>query len=63
MRCKTLLGTAPFAAPLSRSHGDFSGQLRCRSTTSSVRSTLLGEAGWHRGDFAEPRTLNDALNL
>jgi hypothetical protein len=26
-----------------------------------VRSTLLGEAGWHRGDFAEPRTLNDTL--
>jgi len=24
-----------------------------------VRSTLLGEAGWHRADFAEARTLYD----
>jgi len=32
--------------------------LRCRSLASSVRSTLLGEAGWHRANFAETRTLD-----
>jgi hypothetical protein len=40
-------------------HWDFSGYLRRRSAASSVRSTLLGEAGWHRADFAEARTLDD----
>jgi hypothetical protein len=24
---------------------------------------LLGEAGWHRADFAEARTLDDELSL
>src|SRR5208282_2721316 len=44
-------------------HGDFSGHLRRRSAASSVRSTLLGEAGWHRADFAEARTLDDGPYL
>ena len=44
-------------------HDVFSGCLRRRSAASSVRSTLLGEAGWHRGDFAEARTLDDGSNL
>src|ERR1039458_6992555 len=44
-------------------HGDFSVYLRCRSAASSARSTLLGEAGWHRADFAEARTLDDGLTL
>lgn len=37
--------------------------LRRRSAASSVRSTLLGEADWHRADFAEARTLNDKQDL
>ncbi len=45
-------------------HWDFSGHLRSnRATAASVRSTLLGEAGWHRADFAEARTLDDGPNL
>ena len=39
--------------------GGVSVGLRRRSAASSVRSTLLGEAGWHRADFAEARTLDD----
>ena len=35
--------------------------LRCQSTTSFLRSTLLGGAGWHRADFAEARTLDVRL--
>jgi hypothetical protein len=42
---------------------DFSGRLRRLSAASSVRSTLLGAAGWHRADFAEARTLDDGPNL
>ena len=34
-----------------------------KATALSVRSTLLGEAGWHRADFAEARTLDDGPNL
>src|ERR1035437_2381159 len=44
-------------------HGDFSGYLPRISAASSVRSTLLGEAGWHRADFAEARTRDDGPNL
>ena len=28
-----------------------------------LRSTLLGEAGWQRADFAETQTLDDRRNL
>jgi hypothetical protein len=34
-----------------------------RSAASSVRSTLRGDAGWHRADFAEPELLTMGLNL
>src|SRR5208282_5167299 len=45
-------------------HWDFSGYLRShQATAASVRTTLLGEAGWHRADFAEARTLDDGPNL
>ena len=37
--------------------------LRRRNATSSLRSTLLGEAGWHRADLAEARTRDDGLKL
>jgi hypothetical protein len=41
-------------------HGDFSDRLRCdQATASSVRATLRGDAGWHRADFADARTLDD----
>ena len=43
--------------------GEVSVCLRRRSAASSVRSTLLGEAGWHRADFAEARTLDDGPKL
>src|SRR5271154_3139365 len=33
---------------------DFSVCLRHRSAASSARSTLLGEAGWHRADSQKP---------
>jgi hypothetical protein len=38
--------------------GKSSVYLQRRSAASSLRSTLLGGAGWHRADFAEARTLD-----
>src|SRR5674476_1353012 len=44
-------------------HGDFSVYLRGRSTASSMRTTLLGEAGCSGADVAEARALHDMPNL
>ena len=45
-------------------HWDFSGHLRShQATAASVRTTLRGDAGWRRADFAEARTLDDDQNL
>jgi hypothetical protein len=38
-------------------HVGFSGYLRRRSAASSLRSTLLGEAGWHRAISQKPELL------
>ena len=63
-RLRTLVRNFP-DHPLSQvGHWDFSGRLRRhQATAASVRTTLLGEAGWHRADFAEARTLDDGQNL
>ncbi len=62
-RLRTLVRNFPDHLLGQARHGDFSGYLRRQGAASSVRSTLLGEAGWHRADFAEARTLDDGPNL
>jgi len=37
--------------------------IAAQNAASSARSTLLGEAGWHRADLAEARTRDDGLKL
>jgi len=34
-----------------------------QEAASSLRTTLRGDAGWHRADFAEARTLDDGRRL
>ena len=60
---ETLPLTALAAASCSNVPWNFSGSFAAQNAASSVRSTLLGEAGWHRADLAEARTRDDGLEL